>query len=78
MTKTRACKGADQEGTTVVLSHAPENVQECEGMNPHTAKWTSTLGVGVPMDCQIFREQLQVSKLVGLKSSLYYQKSLGT
>jgi len=28
----------------------------CEGMNPHTPKWVPTLGVGVPMESQIFIE----------------------
>jgi hypothetical protein len=30
--------------------------RECEGMNPHTPKWTPTLGVGIPMEFQIFFE----------------------
>jgi hypothetical protein len=30
--------------------------QECEGMNPHTPKWTSTLGVGIHVESQIFKE----------------------
>jgi hypothetical protein len=30
-----------------VTSHAPGNVKECEGMNPHTLKRTPILGVGV-------------------------------
>jgi hypothetical protein len=34
----RACKGAGQEGSLGVTSHAPGNVGECEGMNPHTPK----------------------------------------
>jgi hypothetical protein len=34
--KTRACKGAGQEGSPGVTSHAPGSVGECEGMNPHT------------------------------------------
>ncbi len=58
MTKARACKGAGQKGSVGVTSHAPENVGECEGMNPHTPKWVPMLGVGVLMDFQIFREQL--------------------
>jgi hypothetical protein len=37
-TKARACKGAGQEGSPIVTSHAPRNVGECEGMNPHTPK----------------------------------------
>ncbi len=47
-------------------------------MNPHTPKWASTLGVGVPMDFRIFKGRLQGSKLIGLKSSLYHQKVLET
>jgi hypothetical protein len=47
-------------------------------MNPHTPKGTPTLGVGVPVDSQIFRERLQGSKLIGLKRSLYRWKALGT
>jgi hypothetical protein len=35
-------------------------------MNLHTFKGASTLGVGVPMDSQIFIERLQGSKLNGL------------
>jgi hypothetical protein len=30
--------------------------RKCEGMNPHTPKGTSTLGIGVPMDSQMFKE----------------------
>jgi hypothetical protein len=37
-TKARAYKGAGQEGSPRVTSHAPGNVRECEGMNPHTPK----------------------------------------
>jgi hypothetical protein len=58
--------------------HDPWNVGECEGMNPHTPKWAFTLGVGVPMDFQIFRGRFQGSKPNGLKSSLYHWKALGT
>jgi hypothetical protein len=53
VTKVRACKGVGQEGSLGVTSHAPESVGKCEGMNPHTPKWTPTLEVGVPMG---FRE----------------------
>jgi len=49
-----------------------KSVGECERMNLHTSKWASTLGVGVPMDSQIFKEQLQNSKPMRLKSSLYH------
>jgi hypothetical protein len=62
-TKARACKGAGQEGSLGITSHAVGSVEECEGMNPHTPKWVPTpkwtpKWVGVPMDSQIFREQL--------------------
>jgi hypothetical protein len=54
VTKVKACKGASQEGSLRVTSHAPRNAKEREGMNPHTL----TLGVGVLVDSQIFKEQL--------------------
>ncbi len=47
-------------------------------MNPHIPMWAHTLGVGIPMDLQIFKEQLQGSKLIGLKISLYHWKFLRT
>jgi hypothetical protein len=59
--KVRACKGVGQEKSLGVTSHVPESVGECEGMNLHTPKWAPTLGVGVSMDSQIFREWLQGS-----------------
>jgi hypothetical protein len=55
-----------------------ESVKECEGMNPHTPKWIPTLGIGVPMDFQIFREEFEGLKLIGLKHSLYHWKVLKT
>jgi len=50
---------------------------KCEGMNPHTPKGASTLGVGALMDSQIFREQLQGSKPNGLWNFLDHWKALG-
>jgi hypothetical protein len=38
MTKAKACKGAGQEGSLGVTSHAFGNVEECEGLNPRTPK----------------------------------------
>jgi hypothetical protein len=38
-TKAKACKGAGQEGSPGITSHAPRSVGECEGMNSHTPKW---------------------------------------
>jgi hypothetical protein len=46
-------------------------------MNPHTPKWVPTLGVGVLLEFWTFKEQLQGSKPIGLKSSLYFWKYLG-
>jgi hypothetical protein len=46
-----------------------ESVGGCEGMNPHTPKWAPTLGVRVPIDFQTFKENVQGSKLIGLRSS---------
>jgi hypothetical protein len=67
-----------QEGSSGVMLHAPGNARECEGIDPHTPKGTPTLGVRVPMDSQMFREQLQGSKPNGLKSFLYHWKSIET
>jgi len=46
----------------------PNREQKCEGMNPHTPKGASTLGIGVPMDSQMFKEKLQEPKCNGLRS----------
>jgi hypothetical protein len=46
-TKVRVCKVVGQEGSSGVMSHAPMNAKECEGVNPHTPKWTPNVGVGV-------------------------------
>jgi hypothetical protein len=61
VTKAKVCKGAGQEGSPGVTSHASKSVGECEGMNPHNPKWALILGVGVSMDSQIFKERLQGS-----------------
>jgi hypothetical protein len=72
MTKVKACKVAGQEGSSRVMLHAPGSVGKCEGMNSHTSKGVSTLGVGVPVDFKKFREKLQESKFNELKISLYH------
>jgi len=51
VTKTRACKVVNQE-------RKPGTEKKCEGMNLHTPKGTSTLGVGVPVDSRMFGERL--------------------
>jgi len=65
MTKARACKVVGQE-------RKPGNESKCEGMNLHTPKGASTLGIGVLADSRMFRERLQVSKPNGLRSFLYH------
>jgi hypothetical protein len=70
MTKARVCKVVGQEGSPGVTPHAPRSVGKCEGMNSHTSKGTSTLGVEILVDSRIFRERLQGSKLNGLR--IYY------
>jgi hypothetical protein len=72
----RHCKSAGQEkarelrqeearGSNHILPGVLESVREYEGVNPHTPKVTPTLGNGVPVNSQNFREQLQGSKLNG-------------
>jgi hypothetical protein len=61
-----------------ITFHAPRNARECEGMNPHTPKWTPTLGIGIPMHSQIFKGRFQGPKFIGLESSLYHWKDLET
>ncbi len=61
-----------------VTFHALRSARECEGMNPHTPKWIPTLGIRSPMDFWIFKGRFQGSKFIGLKSSLYHWKALGT
>jgi hypothetical protein len=41
-------QGCGPRGSSGVTSHTPGNVRKCEGVNPHTPKWTPMLGVGVP------------------------------
>jgi len=71
-TKARVYKVAGQERSLGVTSHAPRSAKKCEGMNPHTPKWTLILGVRDLMDSQIFRRRLQGLKSVGLKFFLYH------
>jgi len=43
-----------QEGSPRVTPHAHVSVGKCEGMNPHTPRGASILGVRVSVDSQIF------------------------
>jgi len=47
--KARGCKVVGQE-------KKPMSERKREGMDPHTPKGVETLGVGVPVDSQMFRE----------------------
>jgi hypothetical protein len=47
-------------------------------MNPHTPKATPTLGDGVSVDSQNFKERFEESKLNGLWRYLYHWKALET
>jgi hypothetical protein len=59
-----------------ILPGVLKSVREYERMNPHTPKATPTLGDGVPVDSQNFRERLQGLKLNGSWRSLYHWKAL--
>jgi hypothetical protein len=39
--------------------HHLRSAGECEGMNPHTPNGHPTLGIGILMDSQIFKEQFE-------------------
>jgi len=58
VTKAKAYKVVGQKGSPRIMLHALESVGKCEGMNPHTFKGASTLGIKVLVDFQIFKEQL--------------------
>jgi hypothetical protein len=60
-TKAGGCKVACQE-------RKPGSEKKCEGMNLHTPKGASALGVGILVDSRMFKERLQGSKPNGLKS----------
>jgi len=64
-TKAKGLQGCRPRGSPGVTSHAPGSVGKCEGVNPHTPKATPTLGDGVPVDSQNFREGFEGSKFNG-------------
>ncbi len=77
-TKAKGVEGCGPKGSLGVTSETPGSARECEGVSLHTPKATSTLGEGVPMDSQNFREPFEGSKLNGLWRSLYHWKALRT
>ncbi len=75
-TKAKGCKVVGQEGSSGVMLHVPGSAKECEGIGLHTPKGIPTLGVGVPVDYRMFKEQLQESKPNALMISLYHWKAI--
>jgi hypothetical protein len=73
-TKARGCKVVGQEGSSGGMPRVPGSARDFEGIDPHTPKGTPTLGVGVPVDSRMFKEQLHGSKPNGLKIFLYHWK----
>jgi hypothetical protein len=71
VTKAKGLQGCGPKGSLGVTSGTPESVRKCEGVNPHTPKATPTLGDGVPVDFQNFRDRFEGSNLNGLSRSLY-------
>jgi len=65
VTKAKGLQGCEPRGSLGVTSHTPGTVGKCEEVNLHTPKATFTLGNGVPVDSQNFREQFEGSKLYG-------------
>ncbi len=57
VTKAKGLQRCGPRRSPGVTSHIPGSVGKCEGVNPHTPKVTPTLGDGVPVDSQNFREQ---------------------
>jgi hypothetical protein len=78
MTKAKGLQRCGPRRSLRVTSHAPGSVKKCEGVNPHTPKATPTLGDGVSVHSQNFREQFEGSKFDGLWRSFYHWKALGT
>jgi len=74
----KGLQGCGPRGSPGVTSETPGSVGECEGVSHHTPKATPTLGDGLPVDSQNFRDQFEGSKINGLWRSLYHWKALGT
>jgi hypothetical protein len=62
-TKAKGLQRCGPKGSPGITSHTPGSVGKCEGVNPHIPKATPTLGDGVLVDFQNFRERFQGSKL---------------
>jgi hypothetical protein len=78
MTKARICKVTSQEGSSGVTFSAPKSVKKCEGMNPHTPKWTPILGVGVPNWLPNIQKAIVGVKTHHFEEFLYHWKAIET
>jgi hypothetical protein len=81
MTLTLGSQPKQKHGKVQVKSATREShlhSWECERMNPHTPKWTPTLGVGVFMEFRILKEVFQGSKFIDSNNSLYHWKDFET
>jgi hypothetical protein len=74
-TKAKAWKGAGQEGNLEGRSHVPKNAKVCEGMNPHTPKWTLIMGVGVPNELPNLHRTIARVKIQWIEDFLISLKS---
>ncbi len=72
----KGLQGCGPKGSLGVTSETPGSARECEGVSLHTPKATPTLGEGVMVDSQNFREPFERPKLNGLWRSLYHGKAL--
>jgi hypothetical protein len=77
-TKARPCKGVGQKRSPGITFHVPENVGKCEGMNPPHSQVKSHFGNWSPNGLPNFHRMILRSKPIGLKTSLYHWKALGT
>ncbi len=72
----KGLQGCGPKGSLRVTSETSGSEGECEGVSHHTPKETPTLGNGVPVDFQNFRERFEGSNLNGSWHSLYHWKAL--
>jgi hypothetical protein len=72
----KGLQGCGPKGSLGVTSKTPGSARECEGVSLHIPRATPTLGEGVPVDSQNFREPFEGSKLNSLWRSLYHWKAL--
>jgi hypothetical protein len=80
-TKAKGLQGCRSRRSPRITSHTLGSVRKCEGVwgsEPSHSQATPTLGNGVPVDFQNFKERFQGSKLNGLWRYLYHWKTLGT